>query len=536
MEEKKILSQEEKEKRIQEIERLKEEKLEENIVDEFTPKNKIPKIITYLLLSIALVLMIALSIQVVIKSENIVAQITTIVSTFALSIFTIFFLFTSLIADNKKGRVFIILASLLLIFYASWNLLTNEGIINKKEVVVENFYGKDITEVVTWAKKYDIFLEQIYEYSDSIEKYKVISQSITPGTSIKEIDAITVVISDGPNPEKEAVVPNMIGWTLDKALKYIDENYLSNVNIEFEFRQDYEKDIIFSQNLESTMKRNERIDLKVSLGKERELKYVTMKNLIGMDEFHATVWLKRNYLAYEINYGYSEEIEQGKISKQSVKEGKIINLQNQKPIEITIARNHEITVPNFKEMTATEITNWGAENKIKITLKEEADDSIAKGKVITSSKGKGDTVEVGELIEVTISKGQVYMIKFTSAEDFRSWAEEIKIAYNIDYQFSTTVPIGELISSSHKENQLIKNTDTVQIIVSQGGTTKIPDFDGMTKKEVEVACQNANLICEYAYENSDTIEKDKVIKQSMRKESEVPTKTTITITLSKGKE
>ena len=525
------LSPEEKEKRLQEIEELKKEKLEEKIIDDFTPKNRIAKIITYLLLSLALVLMIALSIQVVMKSENVWSQSTTIISTFLLSIFTVFFLFTSLFADNKKGRIFVIIASLLLILYASWNLISNSGIGKKEEVLVENFYGKEITEVVAWAEEHDILMEQVYEYSDTIEKYKVISQSITPGTSIKGIDSMTVVVSDGPNPEKETVVPNMIGWNLDKALNYIDENYLSNITIDFEFREDYEKDIIFSQNLESTMKRNEKIELKVSLGKERKLKYVTMKDLVGMDEFHASVWLRRNYLEYEIQYGYSEEIEEGKISKQSVKAGKIVNLENQKPMIITIARNHEITVPNFKEMSATEITSWGAENKVKITFKEEADDTIAKGKVISSSKQKGETVEAGELIEVILSKGQVYMIKFTSAEDFRAWAEEMGIAYTIQYEFSTTVPIGELISSSHKENQKIKNTDTVQIVVSQGSTVSVPDFSNMTKKEAETACKKANLICEYTYETS---QKDRIIKQSMRKGSEVPTQTTITLTVSKG--
>ena len=81
---------------------------------------------------------------------------------------------------------------------------------------------------------------------------------------------------------------------------------------------------------------------------------------------------------------------------------------------------------------------------------------------------------------------------------------------------------------------MVKNTETITLVLSQGGTTNVPNFQGMTKSEIEDSCKKANLLCEYKYESSQTVEKDKMIKQSMRAGSEVPDKTTITITLSSG--
>lgn len=528
-------TEKEKKLKLEEIENIKEEKLNEGTIDDFTKKTSLSKIIAYTSLSLALVLMITYSIMTVVKSEDLLTQLSNIISTFILSIFTVFFLFTSLFADNKKGRIFIIIAALLLSLYSGFNILVSCNVIKLSEqVTVMNFYRKDITEVTKWAEEHDIFVETIYENSEVIEQYKVISQSVDPGTSIKNITKITIIVSDGPNPEKATVIPSMIGWDVDKAIQYIDENYLTNVNIEFEFNDTIKRDFVFSQNIESTLKRNEKLELKVSLGKKDEFKYVTMENLIGLDEFHATIWLKRNRIAYEIQYGYSEDYDQGVVIKQQDKSGKTIDVTKNPTTVIIISRNSQITVPNLQEMTRTEITSWATENKLKISFKEEYDESIKKGKVISSSRFKGDTVKVGETIQITISKGQIYMPEFTTVDEFRNWATENEISYNINYEFSNKVKSGKLISSSHKENELIKNTDTVELIISQGGTTKVPNFSNMTKSEIETACKNANLICEYKYETSSTVEKDKFIKQSMRSGSEVPHDTTITITLSKG--
>lgn len=535
MEEKREFTEQEKLEKLREIENKKEKILREGTLDEFTGRNKIWKVITYFCLSLALVLMISCSIQTVIQSQNLVTQLANIIGTFILSIFTVFFMFTSLFADNKKGRIFVIIASILLSCYSGFNLLVGADIIHLgKQVEVINFYNMDISEVIAWAEKNEIFISQVYKNSDTIEQYKVMDQDVKAGTSIKKIEKITVTVSDGPNPGKETDLPNMIGWNVDKALSYIDKNHLNNVNIEFDFHDKVKRDFIFSQNIESTIKRNEPLELKVSLGKKDEFQYVTMIDLTGKDEFHATTWLKRNRIAYEIEYGYSDSYEEGIVIKQEDKKGKVMDVTKNAKTIITLARNHQITVPNLNEMTASKITSWAADNRIKVIFKEEYDEKFTKGKVIQSSRLKGDTVEVGDTIQITISKGQLYMIKFTNVEEFVSWATKEEVPYHIDYQFSTEVKAGQLISSSHKENQLVKNTETITLVLSQGGTTNVPNFQGMTKSEIEDSCKKANLLCEYKYESSQTVEKDKMIKQSMRAGSEVPDKTTITITLSSG--
>ncbi len=530
------LKEQEKKWMLDEIEQKKQEKLKELEQEENNKKNNLLKIVTYVFLSLSLVLMVAYSIQTVLNSENIMTQLINIVSTFILAIFTIFFVFTNLFANSKKSRIFVIIASILLSIYSSLNLLVGADIIHfGKEEVVLDFTKKDISEVMSWANDNDITINQVYENSETIEQYKVIKQDVEPGTKLKKVEKITITISDGPNPNKEMSIPNMIGWNIDKVIEYVDENRLLNVSIDFEFHNEVKRDVVFSQNIESTIKRTEPLKVKASLGKENEFKYATMIDLVGMDEFHATTWLKRNRISYEFLYGYSEEFEQGTVIKQKDKKGKVFDVTKNPVTTLTLARNQKISIPNFNEMTIKEINSWASENKIKLNLIEQYDDTIKKGKLIESSRKYGDTIEVGDSIKVILSKGPIYMPKFTTVDNFRKWADENEISYTIDYEFSAEFKAGELISYSHQENQLIKNTDTIKLTISEGSTTKVPDFSDMSKAEIDRKCKSANLICEYKYEASNTIKKDIIIRQSMRPNSTVPENTTVTITLSSGK-
>lgn len=515
----------------------KEKTLSQMGIDEMTKKNRWIKYLTYFCLALSFVLMVTYFIYTVITSQDVIEQLATIIGVSILALFTLFFLIISLFADNPKGRIYVIIASLLLSLYSGFQLLVAANWIKlPSQSYVLNFYGKDITEVIEWAEANKISVEQVYENSDSLEMYKIMSQDVAPGTLVKDIDKIVVTVSDGPDQEKEAAIPDMIGWSVDEVADFVEENFLTNVEINFEFRDDVKKDVIFEQENENDdeMKRNSKITLKASLGKEEDLESVAMINLVGKDLFHGSLWLKRNAISYTVEYGYSEEYEEGTIIKQSITKGKIIDKERTKEVVITVSRQKDITIPDFSNMSASEITSWATDNHLKVEFKEEFDDSVEEGKVIRSSKIKGDVAQVNDTIRVVISKGQIRMIKFTNVDDFKKWAEENEVSYHIDYSFDSSVESGKLISSSHKEGDLIKNTDTISLVISQGGTTTVPNFIGKTKAEAETLCEEANLTCSFTTASSEET-KDTVIKQSMKKDSEVPNNTTITITLSSGK-
>ncbi|MFC0188944.1 Stk1 family PASTA domain-containing Ser/Thr kinase [Fictibacillus aquaticus] len=70
-------------------------------------------------------------------------------------------------------------------------------------ITMDNLIGLTKEEVDNFAK--DAGLNAIYEteYSDTVEKGKVISQDPSPYTELEKGDSITVKLSDGPDPAKE---------------------------------------------------------------------------------------------------------------------------------------------------------------------------------------------------------------------------------------------------------------------------------------------------------------------------------------------
>lgn len=494
-----------------------------------TDKEKMFQIFTYFCLALSLVSTITYMIYTILSSTNIVNQIVSIISVVVLAIFSVLYVIMGMFARSKKVKIFIIIGALLLSFYSIFQVIM--GVIAPRDFVLD-FTNMDIKEVVVWANERDIFVEQEFKTSDTIERYKVISQDVDEGTPTKDIDKIKVIVSDGIDTSVSTEVTNMVGWDLDDVIDFIDENHLTNVTILFEFNDVVAKDKIITQDVIREIKRNEPVTLTSSLGKESELKSVTMDNLVGLDTFHALVYLGRNNLKYSIEYSYSEEKSEGIVLKQSVKKWEVISPKDDVEVVLTIAKKDKITVPDLAKMTLTEITSWATNNRLKVEFSEEYDDSIKLGKVISYYPIKGSMVDVDSTIKVVTSKGQLRMIKFTNVDDFTNWANEYGILYKINYQYSNTVDKGNVISISHKENQVIKNNDTIVLVVSQGGNTIIPNLIGMTKSEAISSCSKANITCKFVYLDNNE-EYNVVTKQSMRSGSNVPANTTVTVTLGK---
>ncbi len=503
-------------------------------IDEVNSETRIPKIITYVCLSLSLVTTVSYFIYTIITSQNIVDQLSTIISISIMAVFTIFFVITSLFADNKRGRTFVIIAALLLTSYSGFNLLVSSQILNlPTQNYMLDFTGKQLTEVVSFAKENEITLEQVYENSESVNEYGIINQSVTPGTLLKKVDKMTITISSGPSTDKEVVIPNMLGWQVDQVIQFIDDNHLSNVSIDFiKADDDVEVDTIIEQSMSGNMKRNAELKFVASLG---DITSVKMTDLSNLDVFHAITWIKRNNLKYEITYEYSNKIDKGFVISQSVKKGETVSTSDT-VIKIVVSKGAKIKVPNLVEMSVEEVTNWVVENSLKIVFDEAYDEKIEVGKIISSNFIEGNEIEQGTLIKIVISKGVLKMEEFTSFNDFKTWADNNGLVYNCEYQFDDKVKSGNIIKTSHKKGDIIKNNDTITVYVSQGASVKIPNFVGSSKSTISNKCSSIGLNCKFTYGGyNNSVAKDVATNQSKRSGSVVSRGTSITITLSSGK-
>lgn len=484
----------------------------EKKIDTFT-------IITYFFLSLSLVSTISYMIYTILNTSNLTDQLISIISVIILGIFSVLYVIMGLFIENKYAKILIIITSIILSFYSIFQIVTN---INKIELI--DFTNMDIKEVAKWAESKNIIIDTEYTYNDTIKQYKVIKQYIEPKKIIKKNTKVKVTVSNGPDPSINTNLDNLIGLKLDDVIKYIDDNHLTNVTINFEYNDKVPKDIIINQNKIEEITRNENVILTSSLGKKETLPSTKLNNLVGLDEFHLKVYLGRNNLKYNIVYEYDENTDQGYVIKQSIPKWTVLDPSDNKIITVTISEKNIITVPDLKSMTTSEVNTWATKNRIKIELIEKYDESIKKDNVISANYSKGTTINIGDTIEVIISKGQIKMIKFTDTDSFIDWANENNIQYDIEYKYNDLEP-GKLINSTHKENQIIKNDDIVRLVISQGNNTTIPNLIGLSKEEAENKCKSKNIKCNFINDGT------KVKEQSMKSNSTVPINTTITITM-----
>lgn len=517
---------------IDRIEKKSEEKVKEVVKSEAPRKKRHPFVNFFLFLTLLSSLaFFGISLW---KGQDSTNFFQGFVSSVILVIFSILFIGICVGSNSrKKGTIF--LGSIFLLLFNLFGSLTSLGIVTIPAIgQTENFVGKSLTEVVNWASKNEITINQDYEYSDMVPEYSIISQDIPEGSKIKDLKEITVAVSEGPNPDKEIIIPEMNGWDTERVIDYVEDNYLNNVSVSFRESISPENTVI-EQSDSGSMKRSSKLELTFSLGEEASKDDVKLVNLTNKSQFAAEVYLKQNQIKYKIKKGFSNKIEPGNVAKQSIKPNTMVKVNDDdEKLIVTISKGKSIKVPNLKDMSMVEITNWVIENKLKVEFSNRYDDSVKENYVISANYDKGDKVEQGETIKVVISRGKLVMEKFKSYDDFKTWANKYGISYEEKREFSEDVPQGEVISYSYKKGETIKNGDVIVVTISDGIEVKVPDLEGMTKKEAINALEEVGLKYNFVTRSSSK-EKNTVIDQSISAGSKVSEETTITVTLSSGK-
>ncbi len=430
-----------------------------------------------------------------------------------------------LLKNNTKSNFLIFLLVLVIISYTIFSTSYSK----ENDLYVEDFINHNITEVMEWASKNNIELIELHEFSDTIPKNHVILQEYGITTLVSEIDTFTVTISDGPNYDKEITIDNLTGFSFDEVMKYIKDNKLNNVEIEF-VKSEAKRDTVIEQVGSGTLRRSDKIIFRFSYGPD-DIEPTPVKNLKGLSEFEATAYLKRYAINYTIDYEYSNDIEKGYVISQSVTD-KIVT----DTLKLVISKGKQITVPNLGKMTSSEITEWAIKNNLTVKFVEEYNKSYKSGSVIKASHKQGDVIDDDTVITVTISKGSMTVPEITNLADFKLWAQKYNVKFEEDYEFSNDYKLGEIIKVTPKVGEVIGEDDVITITISSGKQITVPYLVGMSRSNIEAKCKSINLSCTFTYGGyTESTNRDIAINQSRASGTVVGEGTNLLITLSSGK-
>lgn len=150
-------------------------------------------------------------------------------------------------------------------------------------------------------------------------------------------------------------------------------------------------------------------------------------------------------------------------------------------------------------------------------------------------------------VEMTASPGnneedktsiQIDDLKDMDKNQAVSYLNDLDMDLNIETEEieSSEIDEGRVISTEPQAGSTISEGDTVKVFVSSGkAKTEVPDVYGQTIDEAKKLLADKNFKTSTTYENSDTVEIEKVIRTIPEKNSEAEDGSTVVVVLSKGK-
>ena len=168
------------------------------------------------------------------------------------------------------GILILILATQIFIFAKFFlsGLGNNEG-----QISAPDLYNLTLDEAQRSLDKLNLNIRVNIEdeYSNEVEKGKIISQQPMSGATLQEGDTVTLVLSKGP---MKGYIPNVVGLTLGEAGNILKENKLSLGNIKYEYSDTYNSGIVIAQDPKSGSENNQEwgtVNVVVSKGQKEEV-------------------------------------------------------------------------------------------------------------------------------------------------------------------------------------------------------------------------------------------------------------------------
>lgn len=187
-----------------------------------------------------------------------------------------------------------------------------------KKVTVPDVSGMTKSQAKTAVEAAGLTLEvESTEYSDTVDRGKIISQSPKANAMSREGRTVKVVISKG---SESVQVPNVVGMSENEAVSALEKAKLQVAEIKREYNDSYSSGVVYnaSPSAGSAVDKNSKVTLYVSKGKET----VSVPGLVGLTQNDAESRIKANgFTVGTVTQQYSDSYASGVVMSQSPSEG-----------------------------------------------------------------------------------------------------------------------------------------------------------------------------------------------------------------------
>ena len=169
---------------------------------------------------------------------------------------------------------------------------------DKNKVTVPKVEGMTKDEAIKALNEVGLGYRAVVQNSDRVSEGTVISQGTAAGKKVAKNTQIIITVSGGKEV-KNITVPSVTGKTESEARTTLEADGFV-VDVDYQYSSTVENGKVIKASPSGSVAQGSTITITVSRGKE--IKNVTMANLVGKTESEAKQWIDSNGLKYSVKY------------------------------------------------------------------------------------------------------------------------------------------------------------------------------------------------------------------------------------------
>lgn len=388
-----------------------------------------------------------------------------------------------------------------------------------EEIKVPDFSGETKEDVETWRQDSKLAEDRIsysYSFDEELAEDAVISQSMEAGMVLSAQEVLGIVLSSGPDPDKEFSLPDFTGQSRTEVVKWFTDNRFANVSYVFQEQEGVEEDTFLEASVEAgtTVKRSQELTVTFAIGNSDQ--EVTVPDFSSYSRANIQAWASTNGITVSFVTKASDTVAAGKVIAQSVAAGTIIKTGSS--LTVTLSGGKAVTVVSYVGSTREEAEAWASKNGLKAVYVSYYS-SEAENTILSQSPASG-TVSAGSSVTFGVSAGLVPLTDYTgrTRTEFASYISSLNKENNASAKLTVTytekqtsdAAAGTILSQSASGK--VKPGTAVTVEVAAGVKVTVTSKAGSTLDAFKSYLSSLNLRLGTAtYSYSDTVAEGSLI-------------------------
>lgn len=371
-------------------------------------------------------------------------------------------------------------------------------------------------------------------YNPLLPENVVLAQDISAGSVVMKNTMLSLTVSTGKEIYQ---MPDLAGMSEEQARKALECMDVSVATIDGS-EAGLSPDCVVAQSVKpyDEVGTGDRVELTVSRGAAGTAG--SAPKLVGMSYTDALSAAAGAGCTLTVTRKtFSRDCTVPTVSSQAVQAGVTANDGGIVGVELIIPW-HSFSVPNLNYKTEQEAVQILSNMGVKTKVSKESSELFAAGLVLSQDRAKGETLEPGTTVSITVSKGgkpfSMPSVVGMGEDKARAMLTEAGLVVETEYDFADGVKEGNVISQSINADTDVTRGTTVKIVVcSKKGLVTVANVVGMEQSAAEKTIKGQNFKISINLIESSS-EKGMVISQLPAAGSSQKTGTTIVLTVSKG--